>query len=148
MTLTEKKQKGWQRSMRLLIDANVILDVLQNREPHVKDSAAIWRLCETRQAEGFISALTSANLVYIMRRELNPGQIEEVLQKLSLIFTFTELSPSDLASAAHLQWDDFEDALQSVAAERIHADCIVTRNVWDFLRSKVAAFTPSELLEL
>ena len=54
MTLTEKKQKGWQRSMRLLIDANVILDVLQNREPHVKDSAAIWRLCETRQAEGFI----------------------------------------------------------------------------------------------
>ena len=81
MTLTEKKQKGWQRSMRLLIDANVILDVLQNREPHVKDSAAIWRLCETRQAEGFISALTFANLVYIMRRELNPGQIEEVLQK-------------------------------------------------------------------
>ena len=66
MTLTEKKQKGWQRSMRLLIDANVILDVLQNREPHVKDSAAIWRLCETRQAEGFISALTFANLVYIV----------------------------------------------------------------------------------
>ena len=101
MTLTEKKQKGWQRSMRLLIDANVILDVLQNREPHVKDSAAIWRLCETRQAEGFISALTFANLVYIMRRELNPGQIEEVLQKLSLIFTFTELSPSDLQFAPH-----------------------------------------------
>ena len=85
--------------MRLLIDANVILDVLQNREPHVKDSSVIWKLCETRQAEGFISALTFANLVYIIRKELNPGQIEEVLEKLSLIFTFTELSPSDLTSA-------------------------------------------------
>ena len=131
--------------MRLLIDANVILDVLQNREPHVKDSSVIWKICETHQAEGFISALTFANLVYIMRKELNPEQIEEVMQKLSLIFTFTELSPSDLTSAAHLQWDDFEDALQSVTAERIHADYIITRNVRDFLRSKVTAFTPAEL---
>lgn len=131
--------------MRLLIDANVILDVLQNREPHVKDSSIIWKLCETRRTEGFISALTFANLVNIMRKELKPGQIEEVLQKLSLIFTFTELSPSDLTSAAHRQWDDFEDALQSVTAERIHADYIVTRNVRDFLRSKVTAFTPAEL---
>ena len=80
-----------------------------------------------------------------MRKELNPGQIEEVLQKLSLIFTFTELSTSDLTSAAHRQWDDFEDALQSVTAERIHADYIVTRNVRDFLKSKVTAFTPAEL---
>ena len=133
--------------MRLLIDANVILDVLQNREPHVKDSSVIWKLCETRQAEGFISALTFSNLVYLMCKELNPGQIEDVLQKLSLIFTFTELSPSDLTAAAHLKWDDFEDALQSVTAERIHADHIVTRNVRDFLRSKVTAFTPAELRE-
>ena len=131
--------------MRLLIDANVILDVLQNREPHVKDSSVIWKLCETRQAEGFISALTFANLVYIMRKELNPEQIEEVMQKLSLIFTFAELSPSDLTTAAHLQWDDFEDALQSVTAERIHADYMVTQNVRDFLKSKVTAFTPAEL---
>ena len=131
--------------MRLLIDANVILDVLQNREPHVKDSSIIWKLCETRRTEGFISALTFANLVNIMRKELKPGQIEEVLQKLSSIFTFTELSPSDLTPAAHRQWDDFEDALQSVTAERIHADYIVTRNVRDFLKSKVTAFTPAEL---
>ena len=69
--MTKKKQKGWLKSMRLLIDANVILDVLQNREPHVKDSSVIWKLCETRQAEGFISALTFANLVYIMRRQVS-----------------------------------------------------------------------------
>ena len=144
--MTKKKQKGWLKSMRLLIDANVILDVLQNREPYVNNSSIIWKLCETRQTEGFVSALTFANLVYVMRKELKPGQIEEVLQNLSLIFTFTELSPSDLTFAARLQWNDFEDALQSVTAERIHADYIVTRNVRDFLKSKITALTPSELL--
>ena len=131
--------------MVLLIDANIILDVLMNRREFVKDSSIIWKLCETEKAKGYVSALTFANLVYVMRRELDPGQIEEVLHKLSLIFTFTELSPSDLTSAARLQWDDFEDALQSVTAERLHADHIITRNVRDFSRSKVTAFTPSEL---
>lgn len=43
-------------------------------------------------------------------------------------------------------WDDFEDAVQSVTAERVHADYIITRNVRDFAKSKVAAFTPSELI--
>ena len=40
----------------------------------------------------------------------------------------------------------FEDAVQSVTAERVHADYIITRNVRDFSRSRVIAFTPTELL--
>ncbi len=33
--------------MKLMIDANILLDVLQNREPHVQASSVIWKLCET-----------------------------------------------------------------------------------------------------
>lgn len=94
--------------MKLLIDANILLDVLQNREPHVQASSVVWKLCETEKAKGF--------------------------------------NVSDLAHAAKLDWDDFEDAVQSVTAERVHADYIITRNVRDFGRSKVVAFTPSELI--
>ena len=68
--------------MKLLIDANILLDVLQAREPHVKDSSLIWKLCETGEAEGYVSALTFANLVYVMRKELNPEGIHDVLNKL------------------------------------------------------------------
>ena len=132
--------------MRLLIDGNIILDVLQNREPHVTDSAKIWKLCEADQAEGFISGLTFSNLVYIMRKELTPEKINEVFKSLGLIFQFTDLTVSDMAKAAEQQWDDFEDALQAATAERIHADNIITRNVKDFKKSKVVAFTPTEFL--
>ncbi len=132
--------------MVLLIDANVILDVLMNRQDFVKDSSMIWKLCETEKAKGYVSALTFANLVYIMRKQLDPEAIENIYRKLSLIFTFTDLSVSDLTRAAELNWNDFEDAVQSVTAERIHADYIITRNVRDFSKSKVIAFTPSELL--
>ena len=134
--------------MKLLIDANILLDVLQAREPHVKDSSLIWKLCETGEAEGYVSALTFANLVYVMRKELNPEGIHDVLNKLQLIFHFTELSEADLIRASEMEWKDFEDAIQCATAERIGADYILTRNVKDFLQSrKVFAFTPSEFLE-
>lgn len=132
--------------MVLLIDANIILDVLLNRPEFVKDSALIWKLCETESAKGYVSALTFANLVCIMRKQLDPEKIKEVYQKLSLIFEFADFSVSDLTHAIELNWKDFEDAVQSVTAERIHADYIITRNVRDFTQSRVMAFTPSELL--
>ena len=50
--------------MVLLIDANIILDVLLNRQEFVKDSSMVWKLCETGKAKGYVSALTFANLVY------------------------------------------------------------------------------------
>ena len=132
--------------MRLLIDANVVLDVLQKREPYWKDSSVIWKLCETEQVEGYISTLTFANLMYVMRRELDPAQIRDVLDKLRLIFRFADFTAADMEKAAEMGWDDFEDAIQAATAERIVADSIITRNVRDFRNSKVIAFTPSEFI--
>ena len=132
--------------MVLLIDGNIILDVLLNRQEFVTDSSMIWKLCETGKAKGYVSALTFANLVYIMRKKLDPATIEDIFRKLNLIFDFTDFSVSDLTRAAGLNWKDFEDAVQSVTAERVHADYIITRNIRDFSKSKIIAFTPSELL--
>ena len=133
--------------MKALIDGNIILDVLQRREPYVEASSKIWKLCETDQVEGFISALTFADLVDIMRKELTPDRIHEVLKKLTLIFHFTDLSVADMTEAAEMKWNDYEDAVQTATARRIHADCIITRNIRDYLQSTVLAYTPAEFLQ-
>lgn len=59
----------------LLVDTNIILDVLLNRPEFVKDSSMIWKLCETEQAKGYLSTLTYANMMYVMRKQLTPDQI-------------------------------------------------------------------------
>ena len=132
--------------MVLLIDTNIVLDVLLNRPEFVKDSSMIWKLCETEQAKGYISTLTYANMMYVMRKQLTPDQIEDVYRKLNLIFEFADFSPAVLDRAVSIKWKVFEDAVQSATAEHIHADYIITRNLKDFTKSKVMAFTPSELL--
>ncbi len=132
--------------MRLLIDGNILLDVLQKRAPYYDDSAKIWKMCETNLAEGHVSVLTFANLVYVMRKELDAEGIGNILKRLSLIFTFDDLNALDISTAADMQGDDFEDAVQTATAKRIHADYIITRNVKDFKKSNVMALTPSEFL--
>lgn len=132
--------------MVLLIDANILLDVLSNRQEFIKESSLIWKLCETAQLKGYVSTLSIANLVYIMRKELDAKKIEEVISLLGMIFEFVELSTADIMTASKMGWRDFENAIQSSTAQRIYADYIITRNVKGYSGSKVPAYTPGELL--
>ena len=133
--------------MRLLIDANILLDVLQKREPHYKYSSIIWKLCEAGKAQGFVSVLTFMNLAYILRKELTPEKITDTYKALSLIFTFKDLTQNDVTNAIEMGLKDFEDAVQIQTAQRVGADFIITRNVKDFMKSPVPAYTPVELIQ-
>lgn len=132
--------------MRLLIDTNVLLDVLQERHPHYAASLRIWQLCELGTVEGYLSTLTFANIVYVMRRELTPEKIEQILNVLSLVFHFADFIVFDIMKAAKLKWNDFEDAAQSATAARVGADYIITRNTRDFQNCRITALTPMEYL--
>ena len=134
--------------MRALIDTNIILDVLCQRERFFENSSMVFKLCEMKKLDGVISALSIPNLVYIMRKELDHDAIKIVLQKLSLIFKIEDLKAADLLKAAVMDFKDYEDALQSVCAERTDADFIISRNVKDFQNSSVKAVTPEEFLNM
>lgn len=134
-------------AMKVLIDTNIIIDLLANRGEFAEPAAQLFRLCEIGKVQGYVAALSIANIVYIMRKELDRSQIESVLTKLSAIVTIADMKADDLRKAAALPIPDFEDALQSVCASRLKADFIVTRNLKDFQLSKVMAVKPSELLE-
>lgn len=133
--------------MKVLIDTNVILDVLCNRTDFVEESSKIWKYCEVDKIEGYISALSIPNIVYILRKELTPQKTQQIIQQIMMIFSVIDLKSSDLKNAAEMLSDDFEDAVQMCCANRIKADYIVTRNIRDFKNSKIIALKPSELLE-
>lgn len=133
--------------MKVLIDTNVILDVLYKREGFYEDSLKIWKLCETRKLDGYISALSIPNIVYILRRELDPEKTLEVIYNINLVFKIYDLKSEIIMQAAEKKTKDYEDALQMVTAQKLKASFIVTRNIKDFAGSKIIAVKPSELLE-
>ena len=133
--------------MKVLIDTNIIMDVLANREGFAEPASQLFKLCEVGQVQGFVYALSIANIAYIMRKELDRSQIEDVIGKLSAIVTIADMKAEDLKKAAALPIRDYEDALQCICASRIKADFIITRNLKDFQGSKVMAIKPGELIE-
>ena len=56
--------------MRLMIDTNIFLDVLGHREPFYKKSKEVLYLCESGQAQGFLSASSAMDIFYLVRRQL------------------------------------------------------------------------------
>lgn len=133
--------------MKVLIDTNIAIDLLANRGEFAEPAAQLFKLCEIGKVQGYIYALSVANIVYIMRKEMDRSQIEAIIAKLGSIITIADMKADDLRKAAALPIPDFEDALQSVCASRLKADFIITRNLKDFKNSKVMAIKPTELIE-
>ena len=130
--------------LNVFIDTNVLLDVLCKREPFYQDSLFILKLCETGIINGYVSALSIADIVYILRKELDQQSIKEIIKKISLLFKVDDLKADDLLSASNLSFKDYEDALQTVSAKRNKINFIITRNQADFENAGIPALSPSE----
>ncbi len=135
--------------MNLLIDTNVLVDVLQKREPHFHYSSLIWKMCETGKAKGFVSSLSIANIIYVLKKHIPKEKIEYLLKKLSIIFRIVPLTYDELFKASELHWNNFENAVQFVTAQTNDASFIITRNKKDYTDTgKLKAITPEEFFWL
>lgn len=135
--------------MKLLIDTNVILDILLKREPFFGDSYQAIRTAIDNNDECCISVTAATDIFYIVRKALQSAeQAKEHLGSLARLAEFTDVLAVDALDALSSDIEDYEDAVVEAVACRIGADYILTRNIKDYVHSKVSAITPKELLNL
>ena len=134
--------------MKILIDTNVILDVLCDRTDFVESSSKIWKLCEVEKIDGYISALSIPNIVYILRKELTPEKTQQIIEQLFMIFHIADLKSSDIRKAANMKISDYEDAVMIETGIREKMDCIVTRNLKDYKKAKFTVYSPEEFCSI
>ena len=136
------------KSMRILIDTNIILDYIADRRPFSETAYQIIELCTNRKVEGCIAAHTISNLFYILRKELSNEERREVLQGFCKIFDVIGIDAAKIESALkNNSVIDFEDCLQMECAKDIDANFIVTRNIKDYVNSSIKAIDPSDFLK-
>jgi len=133
--------------MRFMLDTNVVIDILTSRDGY-EDSLQVVKACELGIVEGFVSAITVNDIMYILRKHMNPKLIRETVKSLLLIVDVASVTKSDISSAFASEMNDFEDAVQSSCAERMKVDYIVTRNGRDFANSTIAAVSPYDALRI
>jgi len=134
--------------MRALIDTNVILDVLLNRQEFFPASLDVWVASERGLFEGFVSAITPVNVYYIARssnrdKKAARGLVSTILNA----FQVCAVGPEDLRAAIPSNVDDYEDAVQVVSALNVKVDVIITRDLKDFANSPIPVMTPAEFVQ-
>ena len=118
---------------RLLVDTNIILDLLAKREPFYQDAAILFSLADKGEVKLFTSALSVANVNYVLLRHGKPEKARQILRKLKLLTGILSLDEKiiDLALNDDV-FNDFEDALQYYSALENNIDVLITRNLKDF----------------
>lgn len=134
--------------MRILIDTNVILDIIQKREPLFTGSYQALRKAIETDVECLLSTSAATDIFYMLRKAFQSAQkAKERIEQLSQIVTFADVQSVDIHTSLMCSMPDFEDAVVDAVAERNGASYILTRNIKDFAGSSVPAITPTEFLK-
>lgn len=133
--------------MDVLIDSNIILDVIQNREPFTTQSKEILQLCIEKKLHGFMSSHSLCDIFYILRKDLSLKERLSLIEKLcEYMSVIPELQDDFKSISRNPDTKDLEDSLQMKCAVNFHLDYIITRNVKDFSNTKIPAIDPKSFL--
>ena len=133
--------------MKVLYDANIVLDVFQYREPFYGASA----LALTAALEGIVTGYFPAHAVptisYVLRKHADQTTAVNAVNWLLGAFEIAPCNIVVLKQAAVANFKDFEDAVVAYSAFECQCDAIVTRNSNDFLTSPVPTLSPTDFLQ-
>lgn len=134
---------------KILVDTNVLLDYLLEREPFFEDAKKVILSCIEGNVKGCIAAHSISNMFFILRKDYSVKERREVLSNICSIFDVEGIDKTKLlAGLANEDFSDFEDCLQMECAKAYGAEYIVTRNISDYESSEVSTIMPKEYLKL
>jgi len=132
--------------MKLMFDLNLILDVVQRREPHYQASAAVLSTAIRGDVQGVFPCHGVTTVYYLLSRYADKAKADEVVDWLSSHLQIGTAGQREFQRARGLRFTDFEDAVVCAVAESSGCDVIVTRNLGDFHGSPVKVSSPEECL--
>ena len=133
--------------MKLLIDANILMDFIKIREPFYTDSKKVLFLCSDHSVKGYIAVHSIPTIYYLLRKDFSEEERRRWICDICRVLEVAAFNTEDAIRAAEsMKFRDFEDCLQAECAKAVGADYIITRNTADFADSPVPAVTPADFL--
>ena len=132
--------------MNVLIDVNVALDVILQRQPWLDDSKGVWDACHRMRITGHLVATGLTNLFYISRRVIGTAKARAGVHICLATFEIVPIGRLELEQADAMAGSELEDNLSLACALAAGLDAIVTRDPTGFATSPIRVMRPAELL--
>ncbi|NOX47940.1 MAG: PIN domain-containing protein [Chlorobi bacterium] len=133
--------------MKVLLDTNIVLDYILNRNPFFEHSSIIFKWAYDRKITAFISASAITDIYYLVQRSRNSETALDFIEEIIQFIQIAGVDKTIILSALHSGIKDFEDAVQNASAENVGIKYIITRNIADFKNSKIQISSPLSFIE-
>jgi len=136
---------------RIFLDANVLLDIYDDRRPFARESRqVVASLLEQEAVELFTSCDIMTTLYYLYSRQDRQRALDWI-EEINSYCTIIEFANAEVVQSCQLMrenpaFDDLEDTIQYVMARKIDADLILSNDV-DFASEGISVMTTKTYLE-
>ena len=113
---------------KVFLDTNVLIDVLEKREPFVKESANVVALGIYNIVQLQTSVLSLANCFYVTRKTLGKKDAIAAIRALRRYVHVSPMGENEFDLAFAQEASDNEDLLQYFSAISAGCEVLVTRN--------------------
>lgn len=133
--------------MKVLLDTNIIMDALQERQPFDVEAKEILLMAQYGTITALFTANAATDIFFLYSKMRGAKSARSVLDFLLNQYGVIGITHGDCLDALKLSNDDFEDALVSVCAAKEKADYIITRDEKFLIaESLVKTISPTEFL--
>ena len=134
--------------MKAYIDTNILVDLVLSRDEFLPEAQQIFALGYLGEIELTVSALSFVTTVYLAEKyKYSQEQVFTQLQRIADFVEVADLRGQNVVDMLQSGWRDYEDATHHRCAIEVNADCIVTRNVKDFVTNEIQVMLPTEFLK-
>ena len=134
--------------MKILVDTNVILDVLLQRQEFLSDSQSALEKAIVQGDRLYFSSSAATDVYYLVRKQTGDKAIAlNAIKQMAEFLTFAEVNGNCVLAATLSKLNDYEDAVVDAVASNVKAHCILTRNIDDFKNANNKAISPSTFIK-
>ena len=133
--------------MKILIDTNIILDIVLERQPFVEQATQLFKAAQQANVVLFVTATTITDLYYVTRKAKGRAIALNFITDLLQFMDVAGVDKAVIMQALHSDITDFEDAIQESAAKSQAINVLVTRNETDFKSSALEIHSPESFLQ-
>ncbi len=134
--------------MKIFLDANIIVSVLNKEYPLFTYTSRIVSLADNSRFTVFTSPLCLAIAFYFAEKKYDTASAKK---RIEILCNHVKIAAADknavMQSLTNPAVNDFEDGLEYYAALANKCDCIVTEDIGDFYFSKIEVLGSERFFE-
>ncbi|MDR1964088.1 MAG: PIN domain-containing protein [Planctomycetaceae bacterium] len=132
--------------IRALIDSNVFFDYTLKQGDSVEFAVRIFQKIFVGKIQGCVSSSMITDFYYVLKKRTDAENARKMIEMAYRTLTILPVTHKTIRNALDSPMDDFEDAVQAVAAQSEGIEVVVTRDKTGFKNSGMTVFTPQEFL--